>query len=367
MTCSEIENRLPAYLEGLLSPEEKKSLALHIASCPRCSRALADLEKTEKLVQGLTEVEPPPFFEQRIMSRVREEAGRRQGILRRLFYPLHIKLPIQALATIVVAVLAYHVYQQGDSEMKRMAPLMVPLTEQGGIQVESPKTPASPPTATPFKRSPAPARDLPEMRPQRFASPLSPPFEKWESGERSAGSRAPIQGESPAAAKPAAPVMAAKEKDIPSSREEGFGKVQDRTGREDSAKAIETLSPEARREKAAAAGAVSREDRQTGAAPAPTRMTAAAIHRSAMELTIQVRDLEAALRELESRLNRVSARIIERQHRSEGEFLKAEVDAQRVAALLDLLEAIGKVHLETGASAVPAGTVTVGITVVGNP
>ncbi|MCX5818881.1 MAG: DUF2275 domain-containing protein, partial [Deltaproteobacteria bacterium] len=113
MTCNEIENRLPAYLEDLLSPEEKKSIAGHLASCPRCSRAFAGLKKAEQLVQGLGEVEPPPFFEQRIMSRVREEAGQKQGILRRLFYPLHIKVPIQALATLLVAVLAIYVYQTG--------------------------------------------------------------------------------------------------------------------------------------------------------------------------------------------------------------------------------------------------------------
>ncbi len=70
-------------------------------------------------MQGLEEVEPPPFFEQRIMSRVREEAGQKQGILRKLFYPLHIKIPIQALATLLVAVLAFYVYQKGEPEMKQ--------------------------------------------------------------------------------------------------------------------------------------------------------------------------------------------------------------------------------------------------------
>jgi hypothetical protein len=365
MTCNEIKNRLPAYLEDLLPPEERKSMAGHIASCPRCSRAVAELKKAEKLVQGLAEVEPPPFFEQRIMSRVREEAGRKQGILRKLLYPLHIKVPIQALATIVVAVLVFHVYQQGDPEMKRMAPLPAPPTEQGKGRVgaESPKTPASPPATTPFKRSPA--GNLPEMSSNRF---VAPSFEKGEAGERTADSRAPIREETPAAAKPAASVMAANEKDAPPAGGEGLDKVRDRAGKQDSAKAIETPPPEQkRREKTADTGAVSRWLQQTGTAPAPTRMTAAANHRSAMELTIQVGDLEAALREIESHLDRVGARIIERQHRSEGEFLKMETAVQNLAQLLDLLEAIGKVHLETGSSAVPAGTVTVGITVVRHP
>ena len=100
MMCSEIENRLPAYLEDLLSPEERKSIAGHLASCPHCSRAFADLKKAEELVHGLGELEPPPFFEERIMSRVREEAGQKQGILRKFFFPLHIKIPIQTLATL---------------------------------------------------------------------------------------------------------------------------------------------------------------------------------------------------------------------------------------------------------------------------
>ena len=199
MTCNEIENRLPAYLEDLLSPEERKSITGHLAACPRCSRAFADLKKAEQLVHDLGEVEPPPFFEQRIMSRVREEAGQKQGILRRLFYPLHIKVPIQALATLLVAVLALYVYQTGDPEMKQMAPLPIPLTElgKGQITAESPKTLVSPSAVTPVKR--APAGDLPEKSQQRF---VAPPFENGGKEERIADSRAPIREERPSAMPP---------------------------------------------------------------------------------------------------------------------------------------------------------------------
>ena len=364
MTCNEIENRLPAYLEDLLSPEERKSIAGHLASCPRCSRALADLKKAEELVQGLVEVEPPPFFEQRIMSRVREEAGRKQGILRRLFYPLHIKVPIQALVTLVVAVLVFHVYQQGDPEMKQMAPLPIPMTElgKGRVTAESPKTFAAPPAVTPVKR--APAGDLPEKNRQRF---VPPPFENGGKEERIADSRAPIREETPAAAKPAASVMAAK--DTPPAGEEALDKTRDRAGKPDSEKALETLLPEQKRkEKTADTGAAVGESGKMTSAPTPSRLAAVAtIKQSAMNLTIQVRDVEAALREIETRLDQVSARIIERQHRKESEFLKVEIATQNVATLLDRLEAIGRVNLETSPPAVPAGTVTVGITIVRHP
>lgn len=366
MRCNEIENRLPAYREDLLTPGEKKSIAGHLAGCPRCSRAMADLEKAEKLLQGLPEVEPPPFFEERIMSRVREEAGRKRGILRRLFYPLHIKIPVQVLATLVVAVLAFSVYQQGDPEMKRMGALPPPLTEQGKGRVETglSGSPESPATATPLRE--APAADLAEPRPQRFAAP---PPEKRDSVEMAADPRAAIREETRTASKPVAPPMETKEKDAPPAGGEALmDGTQNEPRKRDSAKAMETPPPEPkRREKASDTGAASGQSGLAMSAPSPSRRTAAAPPRYAMELTVRVRDPESALGEIESRLGRVSARIVERQRRSEGEYLKAEVPAQDVARLLELLEAVGRVNREADPPAVSAGTVTVGITVVALP
>jgi len=366
MTCNEIENRLPAYLEDLLSPEERKSITGHLASCPRCSRSFAGLKKAEELVQGLGEVEPPPFFEQRIMSRVREEAAQRQGILRRLFYPLHIKIPIQALATLLVAVLAFHIYQTGEPEMKQMAPLPIPLTElgKGKGTADSPKTLVSPSAVTPVKR--APAGDLPEKNQRRF---VAPPFENGGKEGRMADSRAPIREERPSAMKPAAPVMAAREKDVPPVSAEALDKAQERAGKQDADKAPETLLPEQKRkERMTDTDFAAGDSRKTMSAPSPSRMSAgAAIKRSVMDLTIQVRDPDVAIREIEARLGQVNAWNVERQHRRESEFLKAEIAAQNVTALLDLLEAVGRVNLETSPLVVPDGNVTVSIKIVSHP
>lgn len=367
MTCNEIENRLPAYLEDLLSPEERKSIAGHLTSCPRCSRAFADLKKTELLVHGLGEVEPPPFFEQRIMSRVREEAGQKQGILRRLFYPLHIKVPIQALATLLVAVLAFHVYQTGEPETKQMAPLPIPLTELGKGQVtaESPKTIVSPSAVTPVKR--APAGDLSEKNQHLFSAP---PLKNGGKVERTADSRARVRvrEERPSAMKPADTVMAVREKEVPPSTE-ALSKAQDRAGKQDADKSLETLLPEQKRkEKMSDPGATAGESTKTTSAPSPSRMTTvAAIKRSAIDLTIQVRDTDVAIREIEARLGKVNARIIERQHLKGSEFLKAEIAAQNVAALLDLLEAIGRINREPSPLVVPDVNVTINIKIVSHP
>ena len=54
------------------------------------------------------------------MNRVREEAEPKKGLLQRLFYPLHIKIPVEALATCLVVVLALFVYKNTEPEMKAL-------------------------------------------------------------------------------------------------------------------------------------------------------------------------------------------------------------------------------------------------------
>ncbi len=364
MTCQEIENLLPAYLDDLLSPEERRSITGHLASCHRCSRVLKGLKKTQKLVRGLEEVEPPPFFEQRIMSRVREEAGWKHRIRQRLFYPLYIKVPIQALAMLLVAVLAIYVSQTGDPEMKPPAPFFQSLTEPGKGRgtVESSHTPAPPSAVTPVTR--APAGDLLKKNQERF---VAPPLETGGKEERKAASPAPTREETPAAARPAAPVMAAKEKDILPAGEEALGKTMDRAGRQDAEKVPGPLLPERKRkEKLADAGAA--ESRKTVSEPSRSRMTAVAPReQSVIELTIQVRDMDAALREIDAHLAQVKARILERQHHEGTAFLKAEIAAPNATALLDKLKALGRFNLETRSLAQPEGNVTVGIKIVRDP
>ena len=196
---------------------------------------------------------------------------------------------------------------------------------------------------------------------------VAPPFEKGAKEEkRAADSRAPIREETLAAARPAAPVRAAQEQDTLPAGEGALDKTLDRAGQQDAAKVPGTFSPDRKRqEKMADAGAVAGESGKTRAEPLPPLMTAAATSkRSVIELTLQVSDLAVAIREIEAHLDQVKARVIERQHHRESEFLKAEIAAPDAAALLDLLKALGRVNLETSPPTVTDGKVTVGIKIV---
>ena len=125
MNCKDIENSLPLYLDNLLSPADKRAVEEHLKSCPKCAKALAQLQKTGKLVDGLGEVEPPPWFKQRIMARVRAEADKK-SLVQKWFYPLRIKIPVQIFATIFIVVLAVYIYRAGNEQFKEVLPPQTP-------------------------------------------------------------------------------------------------------------------------------------------------------------------------------------------------------------------------------------------------
>jgi hypothetical protein len=68
MTCQRIEELLSAYLEGGLSPAEKAYVDGHLAVCPDCASLLALLEKTEKALAGIPELEVSPGLRARLAA-----------------------------------------------------------------------------------------------------------------------------------------------------------------------------------------------------------------------------------------------------------------------------------------------------------
>src|SRR3974377_1412220 len=118
MECQDIRKNLSAYREGMVSPEEQELIEQHMASCRSCSTALYELNRAGEVVKNLREVEPPPGMKQKIMARVREEAEPKKGILQKLFSPLRIKVPLEAFATVLIAVVAVYVFKSVEPQMK---------------------------------------------------------------------------------------------------------------------------------------------------------------------------------------------------------------------------------------------------------
>ena len=75
--CHDIQKLLPLYEEGILADAEKQAVEDHLAQCADCRREMTFLQKADQLVKNLSSVDEPPWFQQRIMAQVREEAGKK--------------------------------------------------------------------------------------------------------------------------------------------------------------------------------------------------------------------------------------------------------------------------------------------------
>ena len=156
MDCRFFKDKMGAYLEGELPAGDLSAFKGHLETCPQCRKDLEDLEKTRAYLGALEEVEPPAWFEQKVMAGVRE-AHEKKSVWRRLFYPLHVKVPVQALATIIVVVFAVHVFKDMEPQMKSVQAPPAPAGEPAQ------KRDAAPPPVSPEKKPAAPAVKAPAV------------------------------------------------------------------------------------------------------------------------------------------------------------------------------------------------------------
>lgn len=120
-SCKDFENKLSLYLDNVLTAEDKRMVEEHLKSCAKCSAALADLQKVKAVTNNLSEVEPPPWFKQKVMAQVRAEAEKK-SFAEKWFYPLRIKVPVQVFATIFIVVVAVYIYRASDRQFKEVMP-----------------------------------------------------------------------------------------------------------------------------------------------------------------------------------------------------------------------------------------------------
>lgn len=140
MKCRDIEEKLPAYHEGCtLSSEETSLVEAHLKICPQCSSSLDDLIKTMHLIKELPEIDPPPWFTQKVMARVHDETEKRRGLVKKLFYPFHVKIPIEAFATLMVALLGIYIYQSTQPETGTISRARQARVEQAIPETIAPK------------------------------------------------------------------------------------------------------------------------------------------------------------------------------------------------------------------------------------
>jgi hypothetical protein len=76
MTCGELDILLCDYLDGVLSPEEARSVEAHLEGCPVCAEMARDARRAMAFMERAAEIEPPPQLMTRILN---ETASGRHG------------------------------------------------------------------------------------------------------------------------------------------------------------------------------------------------------------------------------------------------------------------------------------------------
>lgn len=170
----EIRGLLSALAGGDLPPAEEATVRRHLEACPACRAELAQLEAVVQALRTTPELEPPSWLATRIMARVRETAAPRRSWYARLFQPLVVKLPLEALALVVVCVTAWYVVQ--DLERSRQLPSAPVPAEQtpSGATPKEVFVPPGPESSTRPSTTPPPARSG-VVRPDGVSLPTPSP------------------------------------------------------------------------------------------------------------------------------------------------------------------------------------------------
>lgn len=175
---AEIQKLLAPYCGGDLNATDLARVEEHLASCTACRADLADLQTAVRIIRTTPEVEPPPWLTPRIMSRLREEKREKRSWLQRLFVPLQIKLPLEALAVLMVCVTGYYLSRSDNPEMKRAVPqLSAPALPQAVQQPAEDLVPERPAAPRPEPAAPRSEQQkaAKQAAPASSAVPTAPP------------------------------------------------------------------------------------------------------------------------------------------------------------------------------------------------
>ena len=155
MSCLETRELLSAWLDEALDVRERAAVDAHLAACADCRREVEGLRSTLTLLSRVEPARAPVGFVDTVMAKAHPTPWYvRLG--RIIFFPLSIKLPIEAGAMIVIAVLGVYLLQR-TPELKDAARPdgLAPAAPTSRTEPPPPPAPPAPPAAA---SAPTPAQ-----------------------------------------------------------------------------------------------------------------------------------------------------------------------------------------------------------------
>ena len=175
MTCHDAREQFSALVDDALAPGERAALDAHLAACADCRRELQRFRDTVALMRAAAPVRAPAGFVDRVLEATQPDPWYRR-LVRGLFLPWPVKLPMEAAAIVLVGIGVALVYR-ATLDTRQFA---VGLSGER-VAVESPvaESPA-PERLARQAATPAPQRELSTRRDQQ-----PPTSEQDKLGEQS--------------------------------------------------------------------------------------------------------------------------------------------------------------------------------------
>ena len=124
MNCQEVQAQLSDYVDRSLGASRLVLVEEHLAACAPCREDAELLGDCIRAVGALPLVDTPLGFTQRVMSHVRETESE-AGFWQRFFLPFSRKIPAQAVAVVIVAVLGIYLLQKDQPQQPLPAPATI--------------------------------------------------------------------------------------------------------------------------------------------------------------------------------------------------------------------------------------------------
>jgi anti-sigma factor RsiW len=348
MTCHDAREQFSALVDDALTADERAGLDAHLASCADCRRELQRFRDTVSLVRAVAPVRAPAGFVDRVLEAARSVPWPRR-LVRGLFLPWPVKLPMEAAAIVLVAVGVALVYR-GTPELQQSARLepASPVVARAPESMAPPGVGPVPPRETALERKLDALRDRPTAKDQAQALAKTGPAR--EAPE-------PTKATEPAPPPPAtAPQPEALSRDAV-VREQVVREQKERRAKQEASRefAEQPASQDAQAPRAPGARAeTSQAPTAATRPPASPNVTASLFAPAEVLGQLAVTDRESALRQVGELITRLGAIQNRRVDGPDGSILELTIQRDAYAEFTRELARLGRWQPTREPSSLPA-------------
>jgi len=119
MECVRVKELLSEYIDGSLDAQVGAAVKDHVSICNGCKEELASLSAMVEELGSLEPVKAPADFLEKIHERM-EPRFSIDRLIRKLFVPFHIKIPLELAAVATVTILVFFVLNIQQPEIQMM-------------------------------------------------------------------------------------------------------------------------------------------------------------------------------------------------------------------------------------------------------